>query len=99
MLDSTEIFRSDKAEIIARVCAAAQAGNLGSARETISAEYPFGIPQTVVRRYTDTQALTVFKRDSFTDRFTGQRLVFPGTLRLLSLLLPREFPYHRNWKV
>jgi hypothetical protein len=26
------------------------------------------------------------------------RLVFLGTLRALSLLLPKQFPYHRNWK-
>ena len=28
----------------------------------------------------------------------GKRLVFPGTLRLLSHLLPEEIPYHPNWK-
>lgn len=43
--------------------------------------------------------MRVFLRDRFRDRYTGQRLVFPGTLRLLSVILPEEFPAHRNWKM
>jgi hypothetical protein len=42
--------------------------------------------------------MRVFARDGFVDRYTGQRLVFPGTLRLLSRLFPIEFPFHKNWK-
>ena len=38
-------------------------------------------------------------RDGFIDRYSGKRLVFPGTLRLLSILLPSEFPFHSNWKM
>ncbi len=41
----------------------------------------------------------IFMRDSFTDRYSGNRLVFPGALRLLSRLLPEEFPAHPNWKM
>lgn len=41
----------------------------------------------------------VFLRDGFLDRYCGARLVFPGTLRLLSQLLPVEFPAHKNWKM
>jgi len=36
--------------------------------------------------------------DGFIDRYSGQRLVFPGALRLLSHLLPAQFPFHTNWK-
>lgn len=42
--------------------------------------------------------MRVFVRDKFTDRYSGAPLVFPGTLRAISLLLPNEFPYHRNWR-
>jgi hypothetical protein len=42
--------------------------------------------------------MAVFVRDGFIDRYTGARLVFPGTLRLLSMLFPSEFPFHANWK-
>jgi hypothetical protein len=40
----------------------------------------------------------VFVRDGFTDRYFGEPLVFPGTLRALSVLAPSAFPYHPNWK-
>jgi 5-methylcytosine-specific restriction endonuclease McrA len=42
--------------------------------------------------------MRVFIRDGFTDRYSGTPLVFPGTLRAVSLLLPKEFPYQRNWR-
>ncbi len=42
--------------------------------------------------------MRIFVRDGFTDRYSGAPLIFPGTLRALSLLLPTEFPYHRNWR-
>jgi hypothetical protein len=42
--------------------------------------------------------MEAFVRDGFIDRYSGRRLVFPGALRLLSLLLPQEFPFHSNWK-
>jgi hypothetical protein len=35
--------------------------------------------------------MAVFARDGFVDRYSGERLVFPGTLRLLAKLLPNEF--------
>lgn len=43
------------------------------------------------------RALRIFLRDGFIDRYSGERLVFPGSLRLLSLLLPDEIPYQLNW--
>jgi len=42
--------------------------------------------------------MRVFRRDCFTDRYSGAPLVFPGTLRAISLLLPKEFPYQKNWR-
>ncbi len=44
-------------------------------------------------------AMQVFKRDGFIDRYSGERLVNPGVLRLLSIRLPADFPVHPNWKV
>ena len=40
----------------------------------------------------------MFLRDGFVDRYTGDRLVFPPVLRILSLRLPETFPFHPNWK-
>ena len=61
-------------------------------------DYPFTPLANVGRRYTPQQCMSIFVRDGFIDRYSGQRLVFPGTLRLLSMLFPLEFPFHSNWK-
>jgi hypothetical protein len=50
------------------------------------------------RKYSASQATNLFIRDGFIDRYTGERLVFPGVLRLISHLFPSEFPYHSAWK-
>lgn len=41
---------------------------------------------------TRARQLAVFARDHFIDRYTGERLLFPGTLRLLGELYPDAFP-------
>ena len=41
----------------------------------------------------------VFMRDGFIDRYRGDRLVYPPALRLVSQLLPKVFPYHKNGKM
>lgn len=38
-------------------------------------------------------------RDGFIDRYSGNQLLFPPVLRVLSSVLPAEFPFHRNWKM
>jgi hypothetical protein len=53
---------------------------------------------TSKRRYGPVQSTQVFVRDGFIDRYSGERLVFPPVLRILSAALPSEFPYHPNWK-
>lgn len=50
------------------------------------------------RRYSSEQKTRLFLRDGFADRYSGEPLVFPGVLRLLSYLFPETFPYHPNWK-
>jgi len=41
----------------------------------------------------------IFVRDGFIDRYKGTRLIFPPTLRIISKLLPLDFPYHKNGKM
>jgi hypothetical protein len=57
-------------------------------------------PKTAVpdkRKWNALNYTKLFIRDGFTDRYSGRKLVFPGTLRLLSVLMPEEFPEHPNW--
>ncbi len=89
----------ERAATILSVCEALSREGTDTVRDIIRSEYPF-IPLTRVgRRYTEWQSLQVFTRDGFIDRYSGQRLVFPGVLRVLSQVLPQEFPFHPNWKM
>ncbi len=90
---------SDKAYIIHHRRARLANGDFESAVATAKAEYPFSSLSNTGRKYTPDQMMTIFIRDGFIDRYSGTRLVFPGTLRLLSRLLPTEFPFHTNWKM
>jgi hypothetical protein len=57
------------------------------------------MPKIITKRqYTMVQSTRVFIDDGFIDRYDGERLIFPGVLRLLSDIFPNEFPYHPNWK-
>ena len=85
-------------EAIARICDAISGGSLDDAAALARGELPFEAFGRVRRKCTPTQAVSVFRRDGFIDRYSGQRLVFPGTLRLLSYLLPQEIPYHPHGK-
>jgi hypothetical protein len=90
---------ADRAAVIGRVLQALRGGDTEAARKTLQTEYPFVAVVPEGRRYTEMQSLQVFVRDGFVDRYSGQRLLFPGVLRLLSRRLPEEFPYHANWKM
>ncbi len=81
------------------MCEALDRGNSSEATEIARREYPFSPHQKQARRYTEFQAMQIFLRDGFVDRYTGSRLVFPPVLRLLGQLLPNEFPAHPNWKM
>ena len=90
--------RDDKSDILTRACKAVEEQRLGQASTILATEYPFTPLINAGRKYSFSQCMEVFVRDGFVDRYSGRRLVFPGTLRLLSLLLPLEFPFHANWK-
>jgi 5-methylcytosine-specific restriction endonuclease McrA len=89
----------NRAAILGRAFQALRQGDAQAARDVLRVDYPFLPISPQGRRYTELQSLQVFTRDGFIDRYSGQRLVFPGIFRLLSRLLPQEFPYHLNWKM
>lgn len=88
-----------KHQVIARACSLLEKEERSEAAAIIARDYPFTAGQTVERKYGDEEALRLFVRDGFVDRYSGNRLVFPGVLRILALRLPVEFPYHPNWKM
>ncbi len=90
---------NDKGLILKNVCDLLLDNRRDEASSIARSEYPFTINPVAGRKYTPYQSTLIFFRDGFIDRYDGKRLVFPGALRLLSILLPEEFPAHPNWKM
>ncbi len=88
-----------KAQIINQIGAALLDGNREKAKEIACRDYPFVIPSAVKSKITDAQRTKIFIRDGFIDRYSGEQLLYPGAIVLLSVLLPDEFPSHPNWKM
>lgn len=88
----------DKPAAIAEVCRALSERGAEAAVEVLRREYAFKPDPITTRRYGPVESTRVFVRDGFVDRYTGTRVVFPPVLRVLSVALPAEFPYHPNWK-
>jgi len=88
-----------KPQTISRICDALLAGDRVVASQIAREHYPFAPIEAVTRKYSKTTATRLFIRDGFIDRYLGSHLIFPGTLRILSRVLPDEFPAHPNWKM
>src|SRR3990170_895671 len=88
----------DKPDIIKSVCDALFSRDASEASNIIRDQYPFAAPSPALRAFSEIRALRIFLRDGFIDRYSGGRLVFPPVLRVVSCVLPKEFPYHKNWK-
>ncbi len=89
---------NEKTDILTACCAMIDADALPAAAAMLARDYPFTPIIKNGRQYTAAQCMQVFARDGFIDRYSGQRLVCPGTLRLLSRLMPAAFPFQSNWK-
>lgn len=89
----------DKSAVVAAVVADLLNGAAAGATARLNDSYQFRPVKRVSRSYTPRQMLAVFRRDGFIDRHSGERLVLPAALRVVSKLLPVAFPFHKNWKV
>lgn len=70
-----------------------------NAKLLIEKNIPHIYKEISVRKMTISEKLKIFMRDGFIDRYSGERLVFPNVLRLISHELPISFPYHTHWKM
>ena len=89
---------NEKSEIIASVCSLLAEDILDAAARTLRQGYPFAPEEATTRRYGPVESTQVFVRDGFVDRYTGAQLIFPPVLRVVSAVLPSEFPFHPHWK-
>lgn len=89
----------NKSEIIEEIARLLHRGNKERAREMIQNCYPHSCFEVDKRTYTLSQKMEQFLRDGFIDRYTGQRLLNPGVLKIFSTYFPEEFPYDPHWKM
>ena len=75
------------------------AGDKAAAKTIICQEYPHTYYEIEKRAYTMAQKMNQFIRDGFIDRYTGEKLLNPGILKILSNYFPNEFPYQPHWKM
>ena len=69
-----------------------------SDRATLTSRYPLEPVEKIARQYSVPKSMDLFMRDGFIDRYTGNRLINPGVLRLLHVVLGDDFPWHPNGK-
>lgn len=89
----------DKLDVLEKAAQDILNGKMNNAKELIQTEYPFKKQKSVGRSYTDKQKIEQFKKDGFIDRYSGQKLLNPGLLKVLSYYMPDAFPYHTHWKM
>jgi len=89
---------SGAADAVRDACQALQHSGVDAAKAVVTSRYPFNPAERVKRTYGPREALQVFVRDGFVDRYSGKRLVLPPVLDILHLRMPTEFPWHPNWR-
>ncbi len=88
----------EKSSVLAEVCRVLSVSGSNAAAQILCREYPFHPSTAKSRNYGPCESIKIFVRDGFVDRYAGHRLIFPPVLRLLSLMMPDEFPYQLLWK-
>lgn len=89
----------NKALIMKQACELILTESKEDAIYFINEEYKFDNIDVKVRKYTEKQKIKIFFRDGFIDRYNGNQLLNPGVLKVFSVYYPKEFPYHKNWKM
>ena len=85
--------------ILKQAAIAIRDGKLENAKKLIQEEYPFVLKAVKKRQYSVAQKMEQFWYDGFIDRYSGERLINPGILKVLSNLLPDIFPYQPHWSM
>lgn len=89
----------DKAFLIKMICELLLNNKKQDCIDFAEENYPFVGNKLKKRQYSKYQMCRVFLRDGFIDRYSGDKLLFPGLIKILSMEFPDIFKYHRNWKI
>ncbi len=79
-------------------CMALTENDIAKGKSIIKERYPHQKPSRERKSFNKKEQISIFLRDGFIDRYSGDRLIFPGVLCILSYLMPDVFPYQDNWK-
>ena len=89
----------DKSNVIFDIATMLLENNKEAAKTIICEEYPHTYYEIEKRTYTMNQKMKQFMKDGFIDRYTGEKLLNPGMLKVISHYFPEVFPYHPHWKM
>jgi len=89
----------DRALLIKNICGLLLDDKKQDCIEFANENYPFVhcLPQK--RQYSKFQMCKVFLKDGFIDRYSGDKLIFPGLIKIMTNEFPDIFKYQRNWKM
>lgn len=89
----------EKTEIIKKLCQLLLEDRKEDCIDLAHSKYPFVVHSASKRQYSKYEMCKCFLDDGFIDRYSGEKLLFPGLLMILSIAFPDIFKYHRNWKM
>ena len=89
----------EKGEIISNIAEMLLNNNKESCLDIISSSYPHNPVNINKRAFSLSEKMTQFIKDGFIDRYTGEKLVNPGILKVISFYFPDKFPYHPHGKM
>ena len=94
------VERADELKGVADAMELVWRGDVPAARDAIETLCPFEPLAPTKRRFSEKKTMQIAWRDGFIDRYSGERLVNPGALRVLAERLgPEVFPFHPNWRM
>ena len=89
----------EHANIIKEICEKIKYDNITAAKEIVKKKYHYKELKNKGRQYSEFQKTKVFRNDGFIDQYSGEKLIYPPVLKILSLKMEHEFPYHKHWKM
>ncbi len=90
---------NDKADTIQGVCHLIEQGRPSDALECLEARYPFRPRREKRLSISKAASLKIFIRDRFVDRYSRGRLIFAGSLKVITSVFPDRFPYHPHGRM
>ncbi len=93
------MMNMNKSDIIKNVVELLLADRKQESMDFANKNYPFISPPSEKRQYSKYQMSEVFRRDGFIDRYSGEKLLFPGLIKILTIEFPDIFKYQVNWKM